>query len=48
MLSVRSAVFQLGGLAASLGVGALASVAGTTAGLVVLAVGALVAALLAP
>lgn len=48
VLSVRSSVFQLGGLAASLGVGALASVAGTTAGLVVLAVGALLAALLAP
>lgn len=48
MLSVRSSVFQLGGLAASLGVGALASAAGAMAGLVVLALGAVLAALLAP
>lgn len=48
VLSVRSSVFQLGGLTASLGVGALASAAGTTAGLVALAAGALLAALVAP
>lgn len=48
VLSVRSSVFQLGGLTASLGVGALASAAGTTAGLVALAAGALLTALVAP
>lgn len=48
VLSVRSSVFQLGGLTANLGVGALASVAGTTAGLAALAVGALLSALVAP
>lgn len=48
VLSVRSSVFQLGGLVASLGVGALASAAGVVAGLVALAVGALAAALVAP
>lgn len=48
VLSVRSSVFQIGGLTASLGVGALASAAGTTVGLVALAAGALLAALVAP
>lgn len=48
VLSVRSSVFQLGGLTASLGVGALASAAGTTAGLAALAAGAILSALVAP
>jgi len=48
VLSVRSSAFQLGGLTASVGVGAVASAAGTIAGLVALAAGVLLAALVAP
>ncbi|MEZ5407842.1 MAG: MFS transporter [Acidimicrobiales bacterium] len=48
VLSVRSSAFQVGGLTASLGVGALASAAGTAAGLAALAVGAVLAAVVAP